>query len=185
DLKPANLLLTRRDEIKLIDFGLSKLPGMPLNPPKGLMVGSPYYASPEQEADPDAADERADLYSAGVVLYRLVTGAFPNKDPEVSDHPLLGPEWTAFFRRALQPDPADRFPDAWRMLEAVSELQEQWQDRSNAACPAGALQGPGEESAAPAKPRSRPIKTGPARSGPPFPGLTGLMQPEKAFSGDF
>ena len=185
DLKPANLLLTRRDEIKLIDFGLSKLPGLPLNPPRGLTIGSPFYASPEQEADPDAADERADLYAAGVVLHRLVTGTFPGKDPDVSEHPLLGPEWSAFFRRALNRNPGERFPDAWAMLEGVEALRRQWEDRRDAACPAGALRGPGEETSAPKKPRSEPIKTGPVRGRAPFPGLNRLLQPEKTFPGDF
>jgi len=185
DLKPANLLLTRREEIKLIDFGLSKLPGLPLNPPKGIMVGSPYYASPEQEADPDAAEERADLYSAGVVLYRLVTGALPQGDPDVSDHSLLGPEWTDFFRCALRRDPGERFSSAWDMLEAVADLRRQWEGRREATCPAGSLRGPGEGAGSMTKPRAEPIKTGPVRGGQPFPGLTPLFQPERTFPGDF
>ena len=184
DLKPANLLLTSQDRVKLIDFGLAGLPGLPLKPPKGLMIGSEAYASPEQRADPDAADARADLYSAGVVLHRLVTGALPGMDPDVSSHPLLGPEWTAFFRRALQVDPAERFASAWHMLDDVSELRRQWEGRRNTACPAGALQSPHGEYGVRAKPRSEPVKTGPARKDQPFPGLNGIMQPERAFPSD-
>jgi serine/threonine-protein kinase len=184
DIKPANLLLTSSDRVKLIDFGLAGLPGLPLNPPKGLMIGSASYASPEQQADPDAADARADLYSAGVVLHRLVTGALPDPDPEVSDHPLLGPDWTAFFRQSLRRDPGERFQSAWDMLEALSDLRQQWQGRRNAACPAGALQGPRSGMSGRGKPRSEPIKTGPARRDPPFPGLNRLLQPEAAFPSD-
>ena len=185
DLKPANLLLTISDRVKLIDFGLAGLPGLPLKPPKGLMIGSASYASPEQQADPDAADARADLYSAGVVLHRLVTGSLPGTDPDLSDHPLLGPEWTVFFRRALQRAPSERFQSAWHMLEHVSELRRQWEGRRNTTCPAGALQGPQGGSGVQGKPRSEPIKTGPAGKDPPFPGLTGLMQPENSFPNDF
>ena len=102
----------------------------------------------------------------------------------MADHSLLGPEWTVFFRRALRRAPKERFPDAWAMLEAVAELREKWEGRREAACPAGALQGPGERASTGAKPRSEPIKTGPVRTGPPFPGLNRLMQPERAFPGE-
>ena len=46
---------------------------------RGLKIGSPYYAAPEQEADPASADERADVFSAGVTLFRCLTGRLPQE----------------------------------------------------------------------------------------------------------
>lgn len=77
DVKPGNLMLASDGTIKLIDLGLSRLRGEVWVKPRGLKIGSPYYAAPEQEANPENADERADLYAAGVVLHRLVTGFVP------------------------------------------------------------------------------------------------------------
>jgi serine/threonine-protein kinase len=77
DIKPYNMLITDEDTIKISDFGLSKLRGESFRGPSNLKVGSPYYAAPEQEEDPDQVDARADIYPVGVMLYRMLTGSLP------------------------------------------------------------------------------------------------------------
>jgi serine/threonine-protein kinase len=77
DVKPANLMLAADGTVRLIDMGLSRLRGEAWHRPRGMKVGSPFYAAPEQEAEPETADARADLYSVGVILHRLVTGLLP------------------------------------------------------------------------------------------------------------
>ncbi len=184
DIKPYNLLLTRMDGIKIIDFGLSKLRGEVSGTPKNMMVGSPFYAAPEQEADPERAGEPADLYSAGVLLYRLVTGRLPEEGLDVAGHPLLGPDWEEFFNQALHRDPEKRFQDAWDMLLAVEGLQEAWEEHKGRAC---LLAEAGQASPSPLDSkclRKEPIKTGPVRE-VPFPGLSELYQPLRPVANDF
>lgn len=81
DIKPYNLLLTPWDTIRICDFGLSKLRGEPFRGPANLNVGSPFYAAPEQEKNPDQAGPATDLYPVGVMLYRMLTGRLPSEAP--------------------------------------------------------------------------------------------------------
>lgn len=83
DLKPENLFLSRSqrgiETIKLLDFGISKQTGgsvSRLTQPQ-VAIGSPNYMAPEQLMGHDSIDERADIWSLGVVLYRLATGVLP------------------------------------------------------------------------------------------------------------
>jgi len=121
DVKPGNLMLGSDGTIKLIDLGLSRLSGEVWVKPRGLKIGSPYYAAPEQEANPEKADERADLYAAGVVLHRLVTGLLPVEG--MVDSPLFSTAWRNFFGRALAVDPAARFQNAGSMRHALEEVE--------------------------------------------------------------
>jgi serine/threonine protein kinase len=84
DLKPANVMLESRrtdpDVVKVVDFGIAKIqsPGdrsMNLTDP-GLVCGTPAYMSPEQW-DSEPLDARSDLYSVGVILYKMLTGKVP------------------------------------------------------------------------------------------------------------
>ncbi|HHO46856.1 MAG TPA: serine/threonine protein kinase, partial [Desulfobacteraceae bacterium] len=78
DIKPQNMLVTDQNTIKICDFGMSLDMEEDTGPSaQGMRVGTPYYAAPEQTADPDRADERSDLFSTGVLLYRLLTGELP------------------------------------------------------------------------------------------------------------
>lgn len=121
DVKPGNLMLGSDGTIKLIDLGLSRLSGEVWVKPRGLKIGSPYYAAPEQEANPEKADERADLYAAAVVLHRLVTGLLPVEG--MADSPLFSTAWRNFFGRALAVDPAARYQNAGSMRDALEEVE--------------------------------------------------------------
>lgn len=171
DVKPANLMLAADGTVKLIDMGLSRLRGEPWSKPRGLKVGSPFYAAPEQEADPGAADARADLYSAGVVLHRLLTGLLPEGGIAGTD--LFSDVWREFFARALAADRRRRFADARTMREALDGLEADLDRRAGADCvlreaecgTMGAL-------------RKAPVRTGVAQACP-FGFLDELCRPRK------
>jgi tRNA A-37 threonylcarbamoyl transferase component Bud32 len=81
DIKPENILVDRRGQVKIADFGLAKLLG-PATGSANLtgsrqVMGTPHYMAPEQIQRPLDVDQRADIYSLGVVLYELLTGELP------------------------------------------------------------------------------------------------------------
>ena len=77
DLKPPNVMLRDNDSVALIDFGLARsLDGNTISTRTGVLLGSPYYMSPEQ-AQGEVLDARSDFYSLGVICYELLTGQKP------------------------------------------------------------------------------------------------------------
>ncbi|MCA9857803.1 MAG: serine/threonine protein kinase, partial [Dehalococcoidia bacterium] len=84
DLKPDNVFLARRDDgrviLKLLDFGIAKNvepDGDQRLTRTGQIIGTPLYMAPEQARNMSDADVRADIYSVGVILYEMITGAPP------------------------------------------------------------------------------------------------------------
>ena len=153
DLKPANVFLTRVDDeevVKLLDFGIAKTDrrglGHPTEngrDPEGLtaahvLMGSPHYMSPEQGHGARDVDHRADLWSLGVILFRVVTGALPFQGSTTIDIllrvcsapppspsalvPELGPDVDAFFQRALARELHLRFDSARELASAFGAL---------------------------------------------------------------
>ena len=133
DLKPQNLLIGNDDQVFVCDFGLAKsfeesAIGMTRT---GAFLGTPRYMSPEQvEGKP--ADQRADLYAFGLILYEMVTGDVPfTGEPtlkvmyqRIQEKPkspkLINPElpnWLVrIIMRCLEKDPADRYQSAYEIL---------------------------------------------------------------------
>jgi serine/threonine-protein kinase len=127
DLKPANVMVTVHGGVKIMDFGVARVIGADNGTKDGFLIGTPSYMSPEQVLGHDV-DGRADLYSVGVMFYRLLTGALPfmadtiiamaekqvfDKPPPLDLYRQGLPEWSeAIVRRALAKAPADRFQTA-------------------------------------------------------------------------
>lgn len=127
DIKPFNLMLTSDDRIKIIDFGLSRVRGEEKMAFPGMQVGSPYYAAPEQEKNPKQADGRADLFSLGIMGYRMLTGHLVDHRqgkicPPSSLNPEIGPEWDECIMKSLARNPGHRYLNALEMRLAVETL---------------------------------------------------------------
>jgi TolB-like protein/Tfp pilus assembly protein PilF/predicted Ser/Thr protein kinase len=76
DLKPHNIRIDPKGSVRIMDFGIAREIAGPDLTEAGMMIGTPYYMSPEQAAG-KSADERTDIYALGTILYEMVTGQPP------------------------------------------------------------------------------------------------------------
>lgn len=161
DIKPFNIMITELDTVKIGDFGLATFRGDTFKKHNSLNVGSPYYAPPEQEANPDDADFSSDLYSVGVLLFRMVTGLLPDIAGMAASalNPDLDDAWDSFFKKSIHKNPARRFQTAREMIKALDDLKAGWLQKKENICSAPAalfdIDGP---KAAPVMRRKIPIK---------------------------
>ncbi len=126
DIKPENLLLDKDGRVKIADFGIAKMVGTTAEPnldAATLAIGTPRYAAPEQQSDPQHVDHRADIYSLGVVLYELLTGEAPGSKLTPPSHRVqMDVRLDEVVLRALSEKPELRWQTAADMKTQVQTI---------------------------------------------------------------
>ena len=155
DVKPENILMTRKGRVKVADFGLCRdqeSGGLHLTQ-SGVTMGTPLYMSPEQ-AQGHAVDHRSDLYSLGVTFYHMLAGVPPfraetalalalkqvREAPRsmLVHRPDLPPELDRLVLKLMAKIPADRYQSAGEMLADLAKLRDSLQiGAATAAIPDG------------------------------------------------
>jgi serine/threonine protein kinase len=138
DLKPANVLYdTANREVLITDFGLARMSGEVHLTAKDSFLGTPAYTSPEQaNRQMHEVGPLSDVYSLGVILYEMLTGNVPfdgsvmevaiahcitAPTPPSERRPGIDPKLDAIVLRAMQKKPADRYPGARALADALTD----------------------------------------------------------------
>ncbi len=140
DIKPDNIMITTDGVVKLADLGLAKRKrqGESDITQAGTIMGTPYYMAPEQAKDFSKVDERSDIYSLGVTVYRMLTGRVPfegksplevmlnaSKEQAVpvrSLRPEVPEAFEAAVARMMAKDPEDRYQNITEVMEAMGGI---------------------------------------------------------------
>lgn len=138
DLKPANVLIDRKGDAYISDFGVARSLASGGITRTGAVIGTPDYLSPEQ-ARGDAIDGRSDLYALGLLLYEMLTGTMPFSGGTVSEilaqrmlrspppvsalRPQTPPWLTRLVDRLLRPNPAHRLQSAVEVIRAIDHRE--------------------------------------------------------------
>lgn len=138
DIKPQNVMLLKNGVIKVMDFGIAKLPNSETLTLTDKAIGTVYYISPEQ-AEGKASDRRSDLYSLGVMMYEMSCGKLPFYDespisvalkqikdepnPPRNINPSIPRGLEQIILSAMEKDPDVRFQSAAQMLRQLARLK--------------------------------------------------------------
>ncbi|HEY6038891.1 MAG TPA: serine/threonine-protein kinase, partial [Kofleriaceae bacterium] len=139
DITPSNLMVSYEGTVKLVDFGVAKARFRSTETQAGTIMGKVAYLSPEQ-CTTGVIDHRSDLFSLGIVLYEMLTGTrlfkrendYETLRAVANDHPIAPSAVVAglprgldeIVLRALAKNPAQRFPTAHAMLDAIEQCAE-------------------------------------------------------------
>ncbi|CAM5743445.1 non-specific serine/threonine protein kinase OS=Streptomyces alboniger OX=132473 GN=CP975_18065 PE=4 SV=1 [Streptomyces alboniger] len=157
DIKPGNVMMTKRGVVKVMDFGIARAmqSGVTSMTQTGMVVGTPQYLSPEQALG-RGVDARSDLYSVGIMLFQLVTGRLPfDADSplaiayaHVQEEPVapssinraLPAAVDALVARALKKNPNERFPNAEAMRDECLRVAASFQPAAPSIVPGSPTQ---------------------------------------------
>ncbi|WP_406353723.1 protein kinase domain-containing protein [Streptomyces sp. NBC_00658] len=205
DIKPGNVMMTKRNVVKVMDFGIARAmqSGVTSMTQTGMVVGTPQYLSPEQALG-RGVDARSDLYSVGIMLFQLTTGRLPFEADSplaiayahVQEQPVapssvnrsLPPAVDALVARALKKNPNERFPSAEAMRDECMRVSQSLHSAAPSIVPgAQTSSGAGVASAVfppvdQAAPAPGPVQTPyqPGAYGPPTPAPTPPPTPQPA-----
>jgi serine/threonine protein kinase len=199
DIKPGNVMMTKRNVVKVMDFGIARAmqSGVTSMTQTGMVVGTPQYLSPEQALG-RGVDARSDLYSVGIMLFQLVTGRLPFEADSplaiayahVQEEPVapssinrsLPPAVDALVARALKKNPNERFPSAEAMRDECLRVAASLTAAAPSIVPgAQTSNGAGVSSAVfPPVDQAVPAPTGPVQT-PYQPGPYGAPTPSPAY----
>ena len=126
DIKPENIMITEQGQVKLMDFGISKLVSHPQLTGTSVVMGTPHYMSPEQLRDSAKVDARSDVYSVGVVMYEVLTGNLPTGVPRPASQLMseVPSSLDPIIMRCMEPKPDNRYPNATELREALKPIRD-------------------------------------------------------------
>jgi serine/threonine protein kinase len=140
DIKPANILIGKDGKVKISDFGIAKIFGSQGLTKTGMLVGTPWYTSPEQIVG-KSIDFRTDLYSLGITFYEVLTGRVPfdsetNSEFQIQKahletppprpsifNPEIGIKLEKIILQALQKNVEKRYQNARDMIDELHRLR--------------------------------------------------------------
>ena len=137
DVKASNVLVDSSGRARLTDFGIARQAGARGLSEAGMMLGTAEYMSPEQIRNPETVDHRSDVYSAGILLFEMLTGKLPYTAAAAAEvqrqqisapvpdprafHPAIGKRLAAIVTRAMCKDPDRRFQGCLEFQKTVED----------------------------------------------------------------
>lgn len=140
DIKPQNILVNTKDEVKITDFGLARSRETVTLTQSNVFMGTPLYTAPEQAESGRSADTRSDLYSVATVLFEMLAGHPPFEGDTAIDivmkhmndpvpslcslRPELPAEMDTFMQKAMSKSPSNRYSTPQEFITALKQLQQ-------------------------------------------------------------